>query len=36
VGGDDGKPLRKERWDMREFGIRPGDGHRIMFGSPSA
>jgi uncharacterized glyoxalase superfamily protein PhnB len=27
--------LRNEPWNMREFGIRTMDGHRIMFGSPS-
>ena len=26
------KPLRDEPWGMREFGVRTGDGHRIMFG----
>jgi uncharacterized glyoxalase superfamily protein PhnB len=26
------KPLRNEPWNMREFGIRTVDGHRIMFG----
>jgi len=26
------KPLRNEPWNMREFGIRTIDGHRIMFG----
>jgi len=30
------KPLRDEPWDMREFGLRTIDGHRIMFGSPIA
>ena len=30
------KPLRDEPWCMREFGLRTVDGHRIMFGSPSA
>lgn len=30
------KPLRNEPWGMREFGIRTVDGHRIVFGSPSA
>lgn len=29
------KKLRNEPWNMREFGIRTMDGHRIMFGSPS-
>jgi predicted enzyme related to lactoylglutathione lyase len=28
------KPLRDEPWDMREFGIRTCDGHRLMIGSP--
>jgi len=28
------KTLRSEPWGMREFGIRTGDGYRIMFGSP--
>ena len=27
------KSLRDEPWNMREFGIRTIDGHRIMFGS---
>lgn len=27
------KPLRREPWGMREFGIRTVDGHRIMFGA---
>ena len=26
------KPLRDEPWNMREFGIRTVDGHRMMFG----
>lgn len=26
------KPLRNEPWNMREFGVRTIDGHRIMFG----
>ncbi len=26
------KPLRDEPWDMREFGLRTVDGHRIMIG----
>lgn len=26
------KPLRDEPWQMREFGVRTVDGHRIMFG----
>jgi len=30
------KSLRSEPWGMREFGIRTIDGHRIMFGSPTA
>jgi len=28
------KKLRSEPWNMREFGIRTVDGHRIMFGCP--
>jgi catechol 2,3-dioxygenase-like lactoylglutathione lyase family enzyme len=28
------KTLRSEPWEMREFGIRTVDGHRIMFGAP--
>lgn len=27
--------LKDEPWQMREFGIRTADGHRIKFGSPS-
>ena len=27
------KPLRDEPWQMREFGVRTADGHRIMFGA---
>lgn len=26
------KPLRDEPWDMREFGLRTIDGHRILIG----
>ena len=26
------KPLRTEKWGMREFGVRTIDGHRIMIG----
>ena len=26
------KPLRSEPWEMREFGLRTVDGHRIMIG----
>jgi predicted enzyme related to lactoylglutathione lyase len=26
------KPLRDEPWQMREFGVRTVDGHRMMFG----
>jgi predicted enzyme related to lactoylglutathione lyase len=26
------KPLRDEPWEMREFGLRTIDGHRIMIG----
>lgn len=28
------KPLRSEPWQMREFGLRTVDGHRIMIGQP--
>lgn len=28
------KTLRDEPWGMREFGLRTGDGHRMMIGSP--
>ena len=28
------KDIRDEPWNMREFGIRTVDGHRIMFGCP--
>lgn len=27
-------PPRDQPWEMREFGIRTPDGHRIMFGQP--
>jgi len=30
------KALRDEPWGMREFGVRTADGHRLMFGSPTA
>lgn len=30
------KRVRSEPWGMREFGIRTIDGHRIMFGEPTA
>ena len=30
------KPIRTEAWGMREFGVRTADGHRIMFGCPTA
>jgi len=26
------KPIKSEPWDMREFGVRTNEGHRIMFG----
>ncbi|ASC71263.1 hypothetical protein XM38_022150 [Halomicronema hongdechloris C2206] len=26
------KPLKSEKWGMREFGVRTIDGHRIMIG----
>jgi catechol 2,3-dioxygenase-like lactoylglutathione lyase family enzyme len=29
------KLLQDEPWGMTEFGVRTGDGHRIMFGSPT-
>ena len=32
AGADIIKPLRDEPWDMREFGLRTVDGHRIMIG----
>lgn len=35
-GAEVTKKLRTEPWGMREFGIRTVDGHRIMFGCPSA
>ena len=35
AGAEIVKPLRDEPWDMREFGVRTQDGHRIMFGSPT-
>jgi uncharacterized glyoxalase superfamily protein PhnB len=28
------KTIRDEPWRMREFGIRTGDGHRMMFACP--
>ena len=28
------KTIRDEPWQMREFGLITGDGHRIMFGTP--
>ena len=31
AGAEIVKPLRSEFWGMREFGLRTGDGHRIMF-----
>ena len=36
MGGDITKPLRDEPWGMKEFGVRTVDGHRIMFGQPTA
>lgn len=30
------KPLRNEPWDMREFGLRTIDGHRIVIGQDFA
>src|SRR5262245_31785342 len=27
------KPLRNEPWEMREFGLRTADGHRVMIAS---
>ncbi len=30
------KLLKDEPWGMTEFGVRTSDGHRIMFGSPTA
>ncbi len=35
AGAEIVKPLRDEPWEMREFGVRTQDGHRIMFGSPT-
>ena len=32
AGAEITKPLRSEPWDMREFGLRTVDGHRIMIG----
>lgn len=32
AGAEIVKPLRDEPWDMREFGLRTVDGHRIMIG----
>jgi predicted enzyme related to lactoylglutathione lyase len=32
AGAEIVKPLRSEPWGMREFGLRTGDGHRIMVG----
>jgi predicted enzyme related to lactoylglutathione lyase len=29
-----GKPITDEPWNMREFGLRTVDGHRIMVGQP--
>ena len=33
-GGEITKELRDEPWEMREFGVRTIDGHRVMFGTP--
>jgi len=32
AGAEIVKPLKDEPWDMREFGLRTVDGHRIMVG----
>jgi predicted enzyme related to lactoylglutathione lyase len=32
TGAEIVKPLADEPWDMREFGLRTVDGHRIMIG----
>jgi predicted enzyme related to lactoylglutathione lyase len=32
AGADICKPLASEPWQMREFGVRTVDGHRIMIG----
>ena len=34
AGAELTKPLRSEPWDMREFGQRTVDGHRVMIGGP--
>jgi uncharacterized glyoxalase superfamily protein PhnB len=31
-GADITKPIASEPWQMREFGLRTADGHRIMVG----
>jgi len=36
AGAEITKPLRREPWGMREFGVRTADGHRIMFASAAA
>ena len=33
AGAEVVKTLRDEPWGMREFGVRTGDGHRLMIGS---
>lgn len=33
-GGEITKDLCDEPWEMREFGVRTIDGHRMMFGTP--
>ena len=30
------QPLADKPWGMREFGVRTPEGHRIMFGEPTA
>jgi uncharacterized glyoxalase superfamily protein PhnB len=32
AGAEIVKPIRDEPWQMREFGLRTVDGHRIMIG----
>jgi uncharacterized glyoxalase superfamily protein PhnB len=32
AGAEITKPLKDEPWDMREFGLRTVDGHRLMVG----
>lgn len=36
AGGDICKQLASEPWNMREFGVRTVDGHRIMIGQDLA